>query len=129
MVHSTYANESGGEVMRPDPIADKEARPLIFCEDLLHHVEYPPDGVFSSVLIRSEHCTYTLLGLSARNSINFHNSGGNIAIQVVHGRGILDLVSRKVEIEEGMFLFIEPHITQGLTAETNLALLHCVIHE
>ena len=120
-------------------VADKDAAPLeadaqkttvpVVCEDLLHLVEYPSKGLFSAVLTRSKHCTYTLLGLAARNSIVFHNSGGNISIQVVHGRGVLDFVSKKMEIEEGMFLFIPPHVTQGLQAETNLAVLHCVIHE
>ena len=107
----------------------KGLHPQIVHLDLLSIVEFPPHGMSSQVLIRSPHCTYTLLGLAKGHYIELHDSSGNIVIQVLRGTGMLDLVDSEVELSEGVFLFIPAHVTQGLLATSDTALLHCVIHE
>lgn len=109
------------------PAADSQS--FIVHQNLNSLVRFPTDGVFSQVLLRSPHCTYTVLGVGQGNYISLHNSTGNIAIQVLQGSGVLDLVDKKIAMEEGLFLFIPAHISQGITAHENLSLLHCVVHE
>lgn len=101
----------------------------ILHQNLFQVVQFPPEGIFSQVLVRSETATHTAFGLPGGQYMKFHNLSGKTVIQVLEGDGVLELCDGEVELNKGTFIFIPAHVTQGLRARTNLTLLHSLTHE
>jgi quercetin dioxygenase-like cupin family protein len=90
---------------------------------LKERIEYPADGVLSKVLIKDNNCQHTLFCLAAGTEISEHTSTRNAVINVVEGRGILTLEGEDIQLEPGIFVFMEANAPHALKAEQNLAFL------
>lgn len=90
---------------------------------LQEQIEYPHAGVLSKVLIKDKHCQYTLFCLAAGTDISEHSSARNATVNVIEGRGILNLEGKDISLEPGVFIFMPAYALHALKAQENLAFL------
>ena len=90
---------------------------------LQEQIEYPHAGVLSKVLVKDKNCQYTLFCLAAGTDISEHSSARNATVNVIEGRGILNLEGKDINLEPGVFIFMPAHALHALKAEENLAFL------
>lgn len=86
-------------------------------------IEYAQTGVLSKVLVKLPACQYTLFCLAAGTEISEHTSTRNAVVQVIEGRGILNLEGQAIVLESGVFVFMPANAPHALQAEENLAFL------
>ncbi|MGE5657266.1 MAG: cupin domain-containing protein [Actinomycetota bacterium] len=86
-------------------------------------IEYPRAGILSKLLLKDEHCQYTLFCLAAQTEISEHTSVRNATVNVLEGRGILTLAGEDIVLEKGKFIFMPANAPHALKAEENLAFL------
>lgn len=90
---------------------------------LREKIEYPRAGVLSKVITQDENCQYTLFCLAASTEISEHTSTRNASINVLEGKGLLNLAGEEITLEPGVFVFMPGHAPHALKAEENLAFL------
>ncbi|WP_414544570.1 cupin domain-containing protein [Nostoc sp. CCY0012] len=90
---------------------------------LREQIEYPRAGVFSKVLIQDQACQYTLFCLAATTEISEHTSTRNATVNVLEGKGVLNLSGEDITLEPGVFIFMPANAPHALKAEENLAFL------
>lgn len=94
-----------------------------FVIQLRHSSEYTQNGVLSQVLLKDNHCQYTLFHLAAGTEISEHTSTHNATVHVIEGRGTLTLEGKEITLEPGIFVFMPANAPHALTAKENLAFL------
>lgn len=94
-----------------------------FTIQLQDKLEYPSDGVLSKVILKDNSCQYTLFCLAAGTDISEHTSSRNATVNVIEGRGILNLEGKDILLEAGVFVFMKAKALHALKAESNLAFL------
>lgn len=90
---------------------------------LQEQIEYPRAGVKSQVIFQDTACQYTLFCLAATTEISEHTSTRNATINVLEGRGILNLSGQDIPLVPGVFVFMPANAPHALKAEDNLAFL------
>lgn len=90
---------------------------------LRKEIQYQAGGIFSKVLVKSNHCQYTLFCLAAGTDIAEHTSTRNATITVIEGCGILTLEGQEIVLEPGVFVLMPANAPHALKAEENLAFL------
>lgn len=86
-------------------------------------IEYAQTGVLSKVLLKLPYSQYTLFCLAAGTDISEHTSTRNAVVQVIEGRGILNLEGQDILLEPGVFVFMPANAPHALNAQENLAFL------
>ncbi len=94
-----------------------------FSKDLNELMQFPKEGVFSTVLAKSDSYNYTLMCLAKGTDIDTHTSTKNGAVQVLKGRGTFKLFDREIEMKPGIFIFMPKDAPHSLKADEDLAIL------
>ena len=97
-----------------------------FGRDLNEIMQFPKEGIFSTVLAKSDIYNYTLMCLAGGTDIDTHTSAKNGIVQVLKGKGIFRLFDRDIEMKEGMFIFMPKDAPHSLKADEDLAILLCL---
>lgn len=94
-----------------------------FVTQLREQIEYPSSGILSKVLFKDRACQYTLFCLAANTEISEHTSSRNATVNVIEGRGMLNLSGQDIALEPGVFVFMPANAPHALTAAENLTFL------
>jgi quercetin dioxygenase-like cupin family protein len=97
-----------------------------FTKDLSELMQFPSEGIFSTVLAKAEGYNYTLMCLAAGTNIDEHTSTKNGVVQVLKGKGIFKLFDKDIVMKESTFIFMPANAPHALQAEENLAILLCL---
>lgn len=97
-----------------------------FFKDLSKLMEFPKEGIFSTVLAKSDSFNYTLMCLAKGTNIDTHTSTKNGCVQVLKGRGIFKLFGREIKMKPGIFIFMPKNAPHSLKADEDLAILLCL---
>src|SRR3989338_9247795 len=92
-------------------------------KDLVGMMEFPKEGVFSKVLVKSEVSNHTLMCLAKGSDISEHTSTREAAVTVLKGKGIFMLGRRKIRMKTGVFIFMPKNSPHALSASEDLAIL------
>ena len=76
-----------------------------FSKNLNDLMEFPKEGIFSTVLAKSDSYNYTLMCLAAGADIDTHTSTKTGVVQVLKGKGTFRLFDRDIEMKPGVFIF------------------------
>ena len=94
-----------------------------FTKDLFEMMQFPTEGIFSTVLAKSDIYNYTLMCLAKGTDIDTHTSTKNGVVQVLKGKGIFTLFDQEIEMRPGVFIFMPADAPHSLSAEEDLAIL------
>jgi len=97
-----------------------------FSKDLSELMKFPKEGIYSTVLTRSDNYNYTLMCLSAGTDIDEHTSTKVGVVQVLKGKGTFKLFDKDIEMKEGVFIFMPENAPHSLKADEDLAILLCL---
>lgn len=92
-------------------------------KDLNGLMEFPREGVFSKVLVKSADSNHTLMCLAKGSDISEHTSTREAAVTVLKGKGIFVLDGKKIKMKPGVFIFMPKNAPHSLSAVENLAIL------
>ena len=94
-----------------------------FSKDLNEMMQFPKEGIFSTVLAKSENYNYTLMCLAKGTDIDTHTSDKTGVVQVLKGSGTFALLGETIELKEGKFIFMPKNAPHSLKADKDLAIL------
>jgi len=86
----------------------------------------PGEGIFSTVLAKSDSYSYTLMCLSAGTEIDEHTSTKVGAVVTLKGSGVFTLFGRDIEAKPGNFIFMPKNAPHSLKANEDWAILLCL---
>lgn len=86
-------------------------------------MEFPKEGVFSKVLVKTDISNHTLMCLAKGSDISEHTSRRQAAVTVLTGRGIFVLKGKKIKMKPGVFIFMPKNAPHSLSASSDLAIL------
>ena len=92
-------------------------------EDLEKIMEFPREGVFSNVLVKTDVSNHTLMCLAKGSDISEHTSTREAAVTVLKGKGTFVLNGKKIKMKPGVFIFMPKDAPHSLSASENLAIL------
>ena len=92
-------------------------------KDLVGMMEFPKEGVFSKVLVKSEVSNHTLMCLAKGSDISEHTSTREAAVTVLKGKGTFVLNGENIKMEPGFFIFMPKDAPHSLSANEDLAIL------
>ena len=92
-------------------------------KDLEKMMEFPREGVFSKVLVKTEVSNYTLMCLAKGSDISEHTSTREAAVTVLKGEGTFVLNGAKIKMKPGVFIFMPKNAPHSLSATKDLAIL------
>lgn len=91
--------------------------------DLEAMMEFPREGVFSKVLVKTDTSNYTLMCLAKGSDISEHTSTREAAVTVLKGKGTFVLKGKKIKMKPGVFIFMPKNAPHSLSASEDLAIL------
>jgi len=97
-----------------------------FSKDLNEMMQFPKEGIFSTVLAKSENYNYTLMCLAAGTNIDTHTSTKTGVVQVLKGNGIFRLFDEDIEMKPGKFIFMPKDAPHSLKAKEDVAIMLCL---
>lgn len=86
-------------------------------------MEFPKEGVFSKVLVKTDISNHTLMCLAKGSNISEHTSTREAAVTVLKGEGIFILNGKKIKMKPGVFIFMPKNAPHSLSASKDLAIL------
>lgn len=86
-------------------------------------MEFPREGIFSKVLVKSDESNHTLMCLAKGSDISEHTSTREAAVTVLKGKGTFILSGKKIKMEPGVFIFMPKNAPHSLSADEDLAIL------
>ncbi len=86
-------------------------------------MEFPKEGIFSTVLAKGEISNHTLMCLRKGTDISEHTSTREGAVTVLKGKGKFTLNGRSIRMKPGVFIFMPKNAPHSLKADENLAFL------
>lgn len=92
-------------------------------KDLTGMMEFPREGVFSKVLVKTAVSNHTLMCLAKGSDISEHTSTREAAVTVLKGKGAFILDGKKIPMGPGVFIFMPKDAPHSLSAEEDLAIL------
>jgi len=98
-------------------------------KDLSSMMEFPREGVFSKVLVKTEISNHTLMCLARGSDISEHTSTREAVVTVLKGKGVFILAGQKIRMEPGVFIFMPKDAPHSLSAEEDLAFLLSITGE
>jgi len=95
--------------------------------NLLKEVQFPKEGIFSKVIAKAPGYSVTLMCLSENTDIDTHTSTRNGWINVLKGKGTFRLFDKDIVMEDGVCIFMPANAPHSLKAQSDLAILLCLI--
>ncbi|MDD5432454.1 MAG: cupin domain-containing protein [Candidatus Omnitrophica bacterium] len=92
-------------------------------KELEKMMEFPKEGIFSKVLVKTPTSNYTLMCLAKGSDISEHTSTREAAVTVLKGEGIFVLNGKKIKMKPGVFIFMPKNAPHSLSAKKDLAIL------
>ena len=92
-------------------------------KDLTGMMEFPREGIFSKVIVKTEVSNHTLMCLAKGSDISEHTSTREAAVTVLKGKGTFILNGEKIRMEPGVFIFMPKDAPHSLSADEDLAFL------
>ena len=92
-------------------------------KELEKMMEFPKEGIFSKVLVKTDISNHTLMCLAKGSDISEHTSTREAAVTVLRGKGTFVLNGRKIKMEPGVFIFMPKNAPHSLSAKEDLAIL------
>jgi nitric oxide dioxygenase len=92
-------------------------------QDLEKMMEFPKEGVFSKVLVKTDISNHTLMCLAKGSDISEHTSTREAAVTVLKGKGTFILRRKKIKMKPGVFIFMPKNAPHSLSADEDLAIL------
>lgn len=92
-------------------------------KDLEKIMEFPKEGVFSKVLVKTDISNHTLMCLAKGSDISEHTSTREAAVTVLKGEGIFILNGKKIKMKPGVFIFMPKNAPHSLSASKDLAII------
>ena len=92
-------------------------------QDLEKMMEFPKEGIFSKVLVKTNISNHTLLCLAKGTDMSEHTSTREAAVTVLKGKGTFVLRGRKIKMRPGVFIFMPKDAPHSLSADEDLAIL------
>jgi len=92
-------------------------------KDLEKIMEFPKEGVFSKVLVKTDISNHTLMCLAKGSDISEHTSTREASVTVLKGKGIFVLNGKRIKMKPGVFIFMPKNAPHSLSAKTNLSIL------
>jgi quercetin dioxygenase-like cupin family protein len=86
-------------------------------------MEFPREGVFSKVLVKTDVSNHTLMCLAKGSDISEHTSTREAAVTVLKGKGTFVIGRTKIKLEPGVFIFMPKDAPHSLSASEDLAIL------
>ena len=86
-------------------------------------MEFPREGIFSKVLVKTDISNHTLLCLAKGTDMSEHTSTREAAVTVLKGKGTFILKSKKIKMKPGVFIFMPKDAPHSLSADEDLAIL------
>jgi nitric oxide dioxygenase len=100
-----------------------------FSKDLDKMMQFPKEGIFSTVLAKSSSYNYTLMCLAKGSDIDTHTSTKAGVVLVLKGNGNFTLFDQQIEMKAGTFIFMPKNAPHALKADEDLAFLLCLVEE
>jgi nitric oxide dioxygenase len=91
--------------------------------DLAKMMEFPREGIFSKVIVKTDVANCTLMCLAKGSDISEHTSSREAAVTVLEGTGTFNLNGKKIKMKPGVLIFMPKHAPHSLSAKENLAIL------
>lgn len=92
-------------------------------KDLEKIMEFPKEGVFSKVLVKTGISNHTLMCLAKGSDISEHTSAREAAVTVLKGEGVFVLNGKKIKMKPGVFIFMPKNAPHSLSAKKDLAII------
>ena len=92
-------------------------------ENLEDLMQFPREGIFSKVLVKTAISNYTLMCLAKGADISEHTSTKEAAVTVLRGKGTFVLGEKKIKMKPGVFIFMPKNAPHSLSADEDLAIL------
>jgi len=92
-------------------------------KDLEDLMQFPTEGVFSTVLVKGDISNHTLMCLAKGTDVSEHTSTREASVTVLKGKGIFVLEGKSIEMKPGIFIFMPKNAPHSLRASENLAIL------
>ncbi len=92
-------------------------------QDLEKMMEFPREGVFSKVLVKTAKSNHTLMCLAKGSDISEHTSTREGVVTVLKGTGIFTLFGKDIAMKPGVFIFMPADAPHALSASDDLAFL------
>lgn len=92
-------------------------------ENLEKMMEFPKEGIFSKVLVKTNISNHTLLCLAKGTDMSEHTSTREAAVTVLKGKGTFVLRRKKIKMKPGLFIFMPKNAPHSLSADEDLAIL------
>ena len=86
-------------------------------------MEFPREGIFSKVLVKTDISNYTLMCLASGSDISEHTSTREAAVIVLKGKGTFVLSGKKIDLYPGVFIFMPKNAPHSLSASQDLAII------
>ena len=86
-------------------------------------MEFPKEGIFSTVLANGEISNHTLMCFKKGTEISEHTSTREAAATVLKGKGTFVLKGKKIRMVPGVFIFMPKNAPHSLKASKDLAIL------
>lgn len=92
-------------------------------KNLFEMMEFPREGVFSKVLVKTGVSNHTLMCLAKGSDISEHTSTREASVTVLKGKGVFVLEGKEIRMEPGVFIFMPKNAPHSLSADEDLAIL------
>ncbi|MFA6142261.1 MAG: cupin domain-containing protein [Candidatus Omnitrophota bacterium] len=91
--------------------------------DLNKLMEFPKEGIFSTVIAKGELSDHTLMCLKKGTDISKHTSAREGVVTVLKGEGTFILFDKSIKMKPGVFIFMPKNAPHSLSANEDLAIL------
>lgn len=98
----------------------KAKKTIVKLEEMM---EFPKEGIFSKVLVKTDTSNYTLMCLAKGSDISEHTTTREAAVTVLKGKGTFILSGKKIKMKPGVFIFMPRNAPHSLSASEDLAIL------
>ncbi len=92
-------------------------------KDLESLMEFPKEGIFSTVLAKGEISNHTLMCLRKGTDISEHTSTREGVVTCLKGKGVFVLSGKPIKLKPGVFIFMPKNAPHSLKADEDLAIL------
>ncbi len=86
-------------------------------------MEFPKEGIFSKVLVKTVISNHTLMCLAKGADISEHTSTREAAVTVLKGKGVFVLNGKPIKMKPGVFIFMPKNAPHSLSAKENLVII------
>ena len=87
--------------------------------NLKEMIEYPKEGIFSKVLVKSEKQNVTLFCMAKGTDMGEHTSTKEGIVYVLEGKGIFNLEGENIQMLPGVFIQMKKNAVHSLKAKEN----------